>query len=140
MGATAGERQICFELGGKWVPGFDISGHTFLLLYSILLISEEASENGDARRRIAARLQALTFRNWPLSPTSATARKLNRSATIEYKQRTQTVRYLFVGLFIVHLVWVRAARASSRHSLGAAAFRTFNSSSPRFIITLSCTK
>lgn len=41
MGATAGHRRECFDLGGKWIPGFDISGHTFILLYSILLITEE---------------------------------------------------------------------------------------------------
>lgn len=44
-----GTRDECHSGGGQWLPGFDISGHTFLLIYSALLLSEEAS----------------AYRNWP---------------------------------------------------------------------------
>lgn len=40
-GAEHALRHTCDLEGGKWVSGFDISGHTFLLIYSILVMSEE---------------------------------------------------------------------------------------------------
>jgi hypothetical protein len=91
MGAVAGQRRECFDLGGKWIPGFDISGHIFILLYSILLISEEAS----------------SFRNWPTTPRAvADKRELNKIEHDSHKKKTRTVQWLFLGLFLVHLVWV----------------------------------
>ncbi|CAF0924061.1 unnamed protein product [Didymodactylos carnosus] len=34
-------RQICLKGGHKWEEGYDLSGHTFLLMYSLLVINEE---------------------------------------------------------------------------------------------------
>ncbi|KAI6234243.1 hypothetical protein M3Y99_00820300 [Aphelenchoides fujianensis] len=89
MGATAGQRRECFDLGGKWVPGFDISGHTFILLYSILLMSEEA----------------ISFRNWPLSPKATPVRPPTKGDQTEFQKRTRTVQWLFIGIFFVHIIW-----------------------------------
>lgn len=44
-GAEHAQRHTCDLEGGKWVPGFDISGHTFLLIYCILIICEEVFFN-----------------------------------------------------------------------------------------------
>ncbi|KAI6179893.1 hypothetical protein M3Y98_00660300 [Aphelenchoides besseyi] len=88
-GATALQRRECFDLGGKWVPGFDISGHTFILLYSILLMSEEA----------------ISFRNWPISPKSTPINQPNKNDQSEFQKRTRTVQWLFIGIFIVHIIW-----------------------------------
>ena len=41
-GATSNSPEVCVKAGGKWT-GFDISGHTFLLLFSTLLMLEEIS-------------------------------------------------------------------------------------------------
>uniref|UniRef100_A0A0N4Z1S3 Fat storage-inducing transmembrane protein 2 n=1 Tax=Parastrongyloides trichosuri TaxID=131310 RepID=A0A0N4Z1S3_PARTI len=35
-------RESCYALGGTWIHGFDISGHCFLMIYSSLILSEEA--------------------------------------------------------------------------------------------------
>lgn len=44
-GSEISSRSSCREDGGKWVPGFDISGHCFILIYSSLMICEEVSLN-----------------------------------------------------------------------------------------------
>lgn len=41
-GASTSSPEVCLKSGGKW-SGFDISGHTFLLLFSTLLMLEEIS-------------------------------------------------------------------------------------------------
>jgi len=35
-------KKNCIALGGKWVAGFDISGHAFLLVWCVFFITEEA--------------------------------------------------------------------------------------------------
>jgi hypothetical protein len=42
-GFATKSRTKCREHGGIWTPGFDISGHCFLLIYCSLLIAEEVS-------------------------------------------------------------------------------------------------
>lgn len=42
-GSKLSPRSTCSIDGGKWVPGFDISGHCFILIYSILIMCEEVS-------------------------------------------------------------------------------------------------
>ncbi|VDO52428.1 unnamed protein product [Haemonchus placei] len=37
-------RTMCKEKGGVWIPGFDISGHCFLLIYSMLVMAEEIKQ------------------------------------------------------------------------------------------------
>ncbi|EJW82119.1 hypothetical protein WUBG_06970 [Wuchereria bancrofti] len=41
-GSKLSPRSSCAVDGGKWIPGFDISGHCFILIYSSLIICEEA--------------------------------------------------------------------------------------------------
>ncbi|VDK43800.1 unnamed protein product [Anisakis simplex] len=43
-GAKSSSRSTCYSNGGKWMPGIDISGHCFLLIYSILIMCEEDFE------------------------------------------------------------------------------------------------
>ena len=93
-GAEHALRHTCDLEGGKWVPGFDISGHSFLLIYSILVICEEAS----------------SFRYWPSTPLTTTSQRristTNRREEYDFFQKyTKYVQYLFVGLFILHLFW-----------------------------------
>uniref|UniRef100_A0A915EHX4 Uncharacterized protein n=1 Tax=Ditylenchus dipsaci TaxID=166011 RepID=A0A915EHX4_9BILA len=79
-GALNSERFTCSVDGGKWIPGFDISGHSFLLIYSMLIICEERSRP--------------TPQHIP-----------NRFEYENFKELTKTIRYLFLGLFVLHLVW-----------------------------------
>ncbi|KAI1722668.1 inositol phospholipid synthesis and fat-storage-inducing TM domain-containing protein [Ditylenchus destructor] len=81
-----GSDQCCT---GKRATGFDISGHTFLLLYSILIINEEVS----------------SFRNWPKAPRTTPMHIPNVGEYNAYKKTTKYIRYLFVGLFCLHLFW-----------------------------------
>jgi len=36
-------KDKCLSGGHKWLPGFDISGHTFLLIFSNLILIEESA-------------------------------------------------------------------------------------------------
>uniref|UniRef100_A0A8R1ERM9 Uncharacterized protein n=1 Tax=Caenorhabditis japonica TaxID=281687 RepID=A0A8R1ERM9_CAEJA len=37
-------RTQCSEKEGVWTPGYDISGHCFLMIYSVLIMAEEVSD------------------------------------------------------------------------------------------------
>ncbi|CAD5205857.1 unnamed protein product [Bursaphelenchus okinawaensis] len=76
-------RHTCSHDGGKWVPGFDISGHAFILLYSILLMSEEA----------------ISFRHWPTTPLH------NHISHDYHRNQTKTVQWLFIAIFALHCIW-----------------------------------
>jgi len=93
------QRRECFDNGGKWVPGFDISGHAFILIYSMLVMDEEVS----------------SFRNWPSSPKTAASPKkgtttqkgttTSKSEFDEHQRNTRTIQWLFLVVLAVHLVW-----------------------------------
>ncbi|GMT26713.1 hypothetical protein PFISCL1PPCAC_18010, partial [Pristionchus fissidentatus] len=78
-GITVG-RSECSVKGGHWLLGIDISGHCFLMLFSILIISEEAPA-------LRAFLRAARDR-----PEHA-------------RQYTQTVNGAFIAMFLLHLFW-----------------------------------
>lgn len=82
-------RNDCSDLGGKWIPGFDISGHTFILIYSILVIAEEAS----------------AFRNWPSGPARSVQHIPNRQEYENYQKITKVIQTFFIALAILTFVW-----------------------------------
>jgi hypothetical protein len=88
-GVDGALRDECALQGGKWVPGFDISGHAFILVYSVLLMSEEAA----------------AFRNWPSTPHSSPQHLPSKTDFDNYKASTKIIQALFVGLFVLHLIW-----------------------------------
>lgn len=77
-------RSQCSENGGTWVPGFDISGHCFLLIYSILIICEESS----------------SFRQWSQLKCGNSEREKN-----EFKLNVHIVQGTFVAMLVLHLFW-----------------------------------
>ncbi|KAI1713505.1 inositol phospholipid synthesis and fat-storage-inducing TM domain-containing protein [Ditylenchus destructor] len=88
-GALHAGRHNCSDEGGKWIPGFDISGHAFLLVYSALIICEEIT----------------SFRNWPNSPRTSPSHIPNRYEYENFKQSTKIIQYLFIALSILVLLW-----------------------------------
>ncbi|KAI1708866.1 inositol phospholipid synthesis and fat-storage-inducing TM domain-containing protein [Ditylenchus destructor] len=82
----SGSDRCCI---GQRAAGFDISGHMFLLLYSILIINEEVS----------------SFWNWPRAPRTTPMHIPNVSEYNAYKKTTKYIRHLFVGLFCLHIFW-----------------------------------
>lgn len=66
--------------------GFDISGHCFLMVYSMLIMSEEAK----------------AFRNW-----SQVGQGLQEAARGEHEMTTRVVQFSFVGMFVLSLIWIK---------------------------------
>uniref|UniRef100_A0A914XP27 Uncharacterized protein n=1 Tax=Plectus sambesii TaxID=2011161 RepID=A0A914XP27_9BILA len=103
MGFATKSRSLCAANGGKWVPGFDISGHCFLLIYCCMLICEEAR----------------AFRDWdklrslldhPEQDYSAFTGERPSKAEIDesratHERMTIPIKILFIVLFFVHLIW-----------------------------------
>lgn len=93
-GAEQFSRSECNENNGKWMPGFDISGHCFILTFANMMISEEA----------------LAFRYWSAShPTNANDRNENeairKKRQSKNEQRTHVVSMNFIILFFISLLW-----------------------------------
>uniref|UniRef100_A0A915ED47 Uncharacterized protein n=1 Tax=Ditylenchus dipsaci TaxID=166011 RepID=A0A915ED47_9BILA len=89
LGATNATSYSCADEGGSWIPGFDISGHTFLLIYSSLIISEEAK----------------VFYNWPAAPRATTKHIPSVTEYENFKKLSKWIQYWFVGLFLLQLFW-----------------------------------
>uniref|UniRef100_A0A1I8A8H1 FIT family protein n=1 Tax=Steinernema glaseri TaxID=37863 RepID=A0A1I8A8H1_9BILA len=77
-------RSECKLQGGRWSHGYDISGHCFLMIYSILIICEEA----------------IAFRKWPEYSGQGDARSIE-----QYRKSTLLVRSFFVAMLALHLLW-----------------------------------
>ncbi|VDM98901.1 unnamed protein product [Thelazia callipaeda] len=78
-GSKLSPRSSCAGDGGKWVPGFDISGHCFILIYSILIMCEEA----------------LAFRHITFSHRS------QRTPV----QNENLIKIYFLSMCALHLLW-----------------------------------
>ncbi|GMR51806.1 hypothetical protein PMAYCL1PPCAC_22001 [Pristionchus mayeri] len=78
-GITMG-RAECATKGGKWLLGLDISGHCFLMLFSMLIISAEA-------------------------PALRAFLKTTRERPEHTKSYAQLVNGTFIAMFILHLFW-----------------------------------
>ena len=46
-------RQVCLKGGHQWEEGIDFSGHTFLLLYALLIINEEVKSYDRGTKKVA---------------------------------------------------------------------------------------
>ncbi|KAL3091661.1 hypothetical protein niasHT_024243 [Heterodera trifolii] len=88
-GSVESARVNCYENGGKWIPGFDISGHAFLLIYSILIICEEST----------------SFQNWPSKPRATIHHVPSRKEFELFQRNTKIIQWLFVSLMLLHLLW-----------------------------------
>ena len=51
-------RKVCLDHGHQWKEGHDFSGHTFLLIYSLLIINEEVKSYAQAVKKPAASVAA----------------------------------------------------------------------------------
>uniref|UniRef100_A0A0R3RFM6 FIT family protein n=1 Tax=Elaeophora elaphi TaxID=1147741 RepID=A0A0R3RFM6_9BILA len=79
-GSKLSSRTSCAADGGKWVPGFDISGHCFILIYSSLIICEEA----------------LAFRTITVT---------HRTRGLSLVKNENRIRIFFICMCALHLLW-----------------------------------
>ncbi|KAK6015968.1 hypothetical protein OSTOST_18554 [Ostertagia ostertagi] len=82
-------RTMCKEKGGVWIPGFDISGHCFLLIYSMLVMAEEAN----------------AFREWQ----QVVHRDDDCGIVMRERQerRVKLAQYFVVGMLLLNIVWIK---------------------------------
>jgi len=66
------------------MPGFDISGHCFMLIFANLIMSEEA----------------VSYRYWPMK-----AKEVNKFRQNEFERKTKTIRNLFLLMFVLNILW-----------------------------------
>lgn len=90
-------RMVCVKGGHDWEEGFDFSGHTFLLLYSLLIINEEVKSYDKGTKKI----------------DQANEKTKNESGdspeTIDEQERwkiyAKIIRILYVLLAILTVIW-----------------------------------
>ncbi|ETN73603.1 hypothetical protein NECAME_04289 [Necator americanus] len=82
-------RSQCKEKGGVWIPGFDISGHCFLMIYSMLVMAEEAN----------------AFREWQ----QVVHRDDDSGLIMREKQerRTKLAQYFVVAMLALNILWIK---------------------------------
>jgi len=88
-GSPGALRDTCHSLGGKWIPGFDISGHTFLLIYSSLVAVEEA----------------LVYRNFPTTPRPSLNHSPSQEEREQFRKDSRYIQWLFIGLSVMVAAW-----------------------------------
>ncbi|CAI2305995.1 unnamed protein product [Caenorhabditis sp. 36 PRJEB53466] len=81
-------RAQCSEKEGVWTPGYDISGHCFLMLYSILIMTEEA----------------VAFRNYQQVTDAVHQMDGDRE---QHDSFTRLIQYFFVGMLVLHGFWFK---------------------------------
>uniref|UniRef100_A0A1I7UL22 Fat storage-inducing transmembrane protein 2 n=1 Tax=Caenorhabditis tropicalis TaxID=1561998 RepID=A0A1I7UL22_9PELO len=81
-------RLQCSEKEGVWTPGYDISGHCFLMIYSILIITEEA----------------IAYRNYQQVTDAVNQMDGDRE---EHDRLTRCIQYFFVAMLFLHAFWFK---------------------------------
>uniref|UniRef100_A0A2R5LKW7 Putative inositol phospholipid synthesis protein scs3p n=1 Tax=Ornithodoros turicata TaxID=34597 RepID=A0A2R5LKW7_9ACAR len=96
-----GSRSACIKSGYRWL-GFDISGHSFLLIYCNLLIMEEA-KSLRGWEKIGEMIRNEKFdEDSPLKEIPEEKLVVLRE---EYSKLTPYIRYLFVGMTFLSILW-----------------------------------
>jgi len=102
LGFKTASRSVCAANAGKWVPGFDISGHCFLLIYCCLLICEEvrAFHDWDKLRSLLERPEQ-DHSAFKSRPSNAELELGN----VAHQKQTTAIKLVFIILFFLQLIW-----------------------------------
>lgn len=102
-------KAVCLQSGNVW-NGFDISGHSFILIYGSLFLIEEARciENWDSikdylRLENHHRLSNESSQN--LNPLRNLDNDQIKELQFYYKKYTPTIRTLFITITLFQLMW-----------------------------------
>jgi hypothetical protein len=102
-------KRGCLKAGHFW-HSFDISGHTFILIYSSLVLIEEAKPIvGWDNIKDYLRLEDHNRKTQEAGVSSNPLRALNDSEILVlktlYEKYTPIIRLLFVGITVLQLLW-----------------------------------
>lgn len=106
---TFDTKRSCLTAGNYW-HSFDISGHTFILIYSSLVLIEEAKPIiGWDNIKDYLRLEDHNRKTQENGPSLNPLRALNDSEVLVlktlYEKYTPIIRLLFVGITALQLLW-----------------------------------
>ena len=94
-------KRVCLKGGHKWQEGYDLSGHTFLLMYALLIINEEVKSYDKGQKK------ANTIQKSASAKT--TARAAGEPATQTDAEKLNLVSkatlVLYVLLAILTVIW-----------------------------------
>lgn len=102
-------KRSCLKSGNFW-HSFDISGHTFILIYSSLVLIEEAKTIiGWDNIKEYLRIEDHNRKTRDNSPSSNPLRVLSDSeiSTLKalYEKYTPIIRLLFIGITCLQILW-----------------------------------
>lgn len=100
-------KRSCLKSGNFW-HSFDISGHTFILIYSSLVLIEEAKPIvGWDNIKDYLRLEDHNRKTQEPQPNPLRALNDNEIITLKtlYEKYTPIIRLLFVGITVLQLLW-----------------------------------
>lgn len=102
-------KRSCLKSGNFW-HSFDISGHTFILIYSSLVLIEEAKPIvGWDNIKDYLRIEDHNQKTQEANPSSNPLRSLNDAEILVlknlYEKYTPIIRLLFVGITVLQLLW-----------------------------------
>ncbi len=89
-------RKVCVSEGHTWQEGHDFSGHTFLLLYALLIINEEVKSYDKGTKKVD---QANATSQNPSGDTSANIDQQN------WELVSKIIRILYVLLAALTILW-----------------------------------
>jgi hypothetical protein len=118
-GAT---RKVCVSKGHEWEEGHDFSGHTFLLLYALLIINEEVKSYDKGTKKVD---QASAATENSSGDTSANINHQN------WALLSKILRVLYVSLAALTILWEFMLLSTAlyfhhtRHKLAAAGIAVF---------------
>uniref|UniRef100_A0A8D8BNI3 FIT family protein CG10671 n=1 Tax=Culex pipiens TaxID=7175 RepID=A0A8D8BNI3_CULPI len=102
-------KSSCLKAGHLW-SGFDISGHAFILIYSSLVLMEEARtiigwENIKEHLRNEEFNRARNDNSQGINPLKSLKDDDLKALKYFYNRFTPTIRLLFIGMTMLQLLW-----------------------------------
>ncbi|CAF1278569.1 unnamed protein product [Adineta steineri] len=88
-------RKICVGGGYEWQEGHDFSGHTFLLLYSLLIINEEVKSYDKGTKKVQQASQS----------TKASGDTLGNISQDQLKLISKIIQIIYVLLAALTILW-----------------------------------
>lgn len=88
-------RKVCVRGGYEWQEGLDFSGHTFLLLYAILIINEEVKSYDKGTKKV----------DQASKTTNESGDTLSNVNHERLKNFSQIIRVLYVSLAGLTILW-----------------------------------
>ena len=115
-------KRVCVSGGYEWNEGYDFSGHTFLLLYAILIINEEVKAYDKGTKKVDQKTKTATAEGGDTVETTEQQR---------LELFSKLIRILYVALAALTILWEFMLLSTALyfhhtlHKITAAGFAVF---------------